>query len=62
MAADVVEAAQLAVLAADDQDALADDVDGQERTRLGERIDPARVEPVPEENPLALERRRPRGA
>ena len=56
MAADVVEAAQLAVLAANDQDALADDIDGQERAGLGERIDPARIEPVPEENPLPLER------
>ena len=62
MAADVVEAAQLAVLAADDQDALADDVDGQELARLGERIDPARVEPVAGRKPARARASKTSGA
>ena len=55
MAADVVEAAEPAVLAADDEDALAHHVDGEEVAGLGRMVRAAGVEPLAEEDLLPLE-------
>jgi hypothetical protein len=55
VAADVVEAAQLAVVAAHDEDRLADDVDAEPRSGLGSLVGAARDEPRAEEDLLALE-------
>ena len=55
MPADVVEPAQLAVRAADEEQALAPDVDGDEVPRLGRLAAARDVHPFTEEDPLALE-------
>ena len=55
MPADVVEPAQLAVRAADEEQALAPDVDGDEVPRLGRLAAACDVHPLTEEDPLALE-------
>jgi hypothetical protein len=55
VAAHVVEAAQLAVLATDDEDALPHDVDGEEVSRLERLVDATGVEPLAKENLLPLE-------
>src|SRR5262249_21429099 len=55
MAAHVVETVELPVLAADDEDALADDVDREEVPRLGRLVGASGVEPLPEEDLFALE-------
>src|SRR5581483_3237968 len=52
VAADVVERAELRVLAADDHEALAGDVDGDEIAGLGRLVGPGDVHPLPEEDPL----------
>src|SRR5262249_55966984 len=53
--AHVVEAAQLAVLAADEEDALPHDVDGEEIPRLRRLVGATGVEPLAEEDLLPLE-------
>jgi hypothetical protein len=53
--AHVVEAVQFRVLAADDEDALADDVDREEVSGLGRLGGAAGVEPLAEEDLLPLE-------
>src|SRR4029077_18774318 len=55
MAADVVETAELAVLAANDENALADDVDREEVAGLGRVVGAPRVEPLAEEDLLPLQ-------
>ena len=55
MPADVVEAAELLVLPADDDDALAGDVDGDEIARFGRLVGPRDVHPFAEEHPLPVE-------
>ena len=55
VAAHVVEAAQLSVLAADHEHALADDVGGEEVARLSGLVGAANVDPFAEEHLLPLE-------
>ena len=55
MTTDVVEATQLAVLAPYDEDALPDHIDGKKIAGFGERVDPARIDPVPEEDLLPFD-------
>jgi hypothetical protein len=55
MATDVVEAAKLRVLATHHEDALADHVDREEVARLGRMIGAPGIDPLAEEDLLALE-------
>src|SRR4029079_11308745 len=55
MPADVVEAAELAVLPADHDDALTGDVDGDEIAGLRGLVGPRDVHPFTEEHPIAVE-------
>ena len=59
--ADVVEAAQLLVLAPDDDGALPGDVGHEEIARLRSVVRAPHIEPVAEEDPLPGRARRPRG-
>src|SRR5680860_1886639 len=55
MATDVVETADLLVLAAHDQQALPGDLDAQPRAGLGQPLGPTDVDPVAVENPLLVD-------
>src|SRR3954452_2635543 len=55
MAADVVEAADPLVLAADEQDALVGELHAQPAARPRDALSPSDVDPVAVENPLLVE-------
>src|SRR5439155_422062 len=62
MATDVVEAAQLPLAIAQEDDALAEDIENAERSGPGELLLAAGTDPLPAEDPLLLHRQHALGA